>query len=123
VIDRRRRIAYRYFEINECDLLKFISKQIEKNHKLGINSDKIYIKDRFISGFNSLFGVKDTLMYFIEWVMSEKKINLPENTTFVYRSVEWMRDEGMTWTQIISIPGTTQSIKWVYSNGELIEVN
>jgi hypothetical protein len=55
--------------------------------------------------------------------MNEKKINLPENTTFVYRSVEWMRDEGMTWTQIISIPGTTQSIKWVYSNGELIEVN
>ena len=123
MIDRRRRIAYAYFEINEYDLLKFISKQIEKNQKFGITSDKIYIKDRFIFGFNGLFGIKDTLTYFIEWVMSEKKINLPENTTFVYRSVQWMRDSGIPWTQIISIPGATQSIKWVYSNGELIEVN
>ena len=122
-MDRRKRIAYRYFEINEYRLLEFISKQIEKNHKLGIKSDKIYIKDRFISDFNFLFGIKDTLTYFIEWVMSEKKINLPENTTFVYRSVEWMRDEGIPWDRIISIPGATQSIKWVYSNGELIEVN
>jgi hypothetical protein len=123
VIDRRRRIAYAYFEINEYDLLKFISKQIEKNQKFGITSDKIYIKDRFIFGFNGLFGIKDTLTYFIEWVMSEKKINLPENTTFVYRSVQWMRDSGIPWTQIISIPGVTQSIKWFYSNGELIEIN
>ena len=122
-MDRRKRIAYRYFEINEYRLLEFISKQIEKNYKLGIKSDKIYIKDRFISDFNFLFGIKDTLTYFIEWVMSEKKINLPENTTFVYRSVEWMRDEGIPWDQIISIPGVTQSIKWMYSNGELIEVN
>jgi len=29
----------------------------------------------------------------------------------------------MSWTQIISIPGATQSIRWVYSNGELVEVN
>jgi len=121
-MDRRKRIAYRYFEINEYRLLEFISKQIEKNHKFGIKSDKIYIKDRFISDFNFLFGIKDTLTYFIEWVMSEKKINLSENTTFVYRSVEWMRDEGIPWNQIISIPGVTQSIKWVYSNGGLIEI-
>jgi hypothetical protein len=121
-MDRRRRIAYKYFEMNECRLLGFISKQIEKNHKLGIKSDKIFIKDRFIYGFNALFGIKDTLTYFIEWVMSDKKINLPENTTFIYRSVEWIRDAGMTWAQIISIHGATQPIKWVYSNGELIEM-
>jgi hypothetical protein len=118
-MDRKKKVAYSYFDLKKekyCDII---------NNQLSCRGEnkKVVLKDRFISDFKFLFGIEETLSYFFEWVISNKKINLPENTQFVYRNIEWMRNEGLLWTEILSMPGVKKSLRWIYSNGEITKLD
>jgi len=113
-MDRQKKIAHSFFESKEDYYFQVINNQL----KYG----KIFLKPRFVSAFECLFGILNTIPYFIDWVINNKKINIPENTIFVYRNPNWTNHEGLTWTQILKIEGYS-SIRWAYSNGKVIEIN
>ena len=118
-MDRKKKVAYSYFDLKKekyCDII---------NNQLSYRGEnkKVVLKDRFISDFKFLFGIEETLSYFFEWVISNKKINLPENTHFVYRNIEWLRNEGLLWSEILLMPGVQKSLTWVYSNGEITKLD
>ena len=112
-MDKRKKIAYSFFEQKNDMLLNIVNDGIEK----------CYVNNKFILEFEFLFGIKDTLCYFIEWVINEKKVNIPEPFAFVYRNRDWMRMEGVTWTEILQMPGVKKPIKFIYTDGKLIEMN
>jgi len=110
-MDKRKKIAYLFFELNNDRLLEIINNGIEKR----------YVNDRFILEFEFLFGIKDTLEYFIEWIVNDKKINLPDPIGFCYSSMKSLRQQGLGWVQILQSSGLDDYPKWVYSNGKIIE--
>ena len=112
-MDRKKKLAYSYFELNKEKYYKLINNQL----KLFGENKRIIFKERFISDFRFLFGVMDTLKYLVEWIINEKNINIPENTIFVYVGFIQMREQGLTWTQ-----GIKGKIKWKYIEGKLIEI-
>ena len=114
-MDRYRKIAYSFFEMNEKYFLQIFNNQV----KYG----KFSIRYRFISSFECLFGIVDTLPYFLDWVVNNKKINIPENTTFIYRDTDRVNQQGLSWTEILSTPGVKKSIRWVYSDGKVVETD
>ena len=114
-MDRCRKIAYSFFEMKEKYFLQIFNNQV----KYG----KFSIRYRFISSFECLFGIVDTLPYFFDWVVNNKKINIPENTTFIYRNTDWLNQQGLSWTEILAMPGVKKSIQWVYRDGKVIEMN
>jgi hypothetical protein len=113
-MDRKKKLAYSYFELNKEKYYKLINNQL----KLFGENKRIIFKERFISDFRFLFGVMDTLKYLVEWIINEKNINIPENTIFVYVGFIHKREKGLTWTQAIR-----GKIKWKYVEGKLIEMN
>ena len=117
-MDRKKKVAYSYFDLKKEKYCDIINKQLSYRGE----NKKVVLKDRFISDFKFLFGIEETLSYFFEWVISNKKINLPENTHFVYRNIEWLRNEGLLWSEILLMPGVQKSLTWVYSNGEITKL-
>ena len=116
-MDRKKKVAYSYFDLKKEMYYDIVNKQLFQKGE----NKKVVLRYRFISDFNLLFGVEETLSYFLEWIINNKKINLPENTHFVYRN-DWVRHQGLSWTEILSIPGAQKSLKWIYSNGEITKV-
>ena len=118
-MDRKKKVAYSYFDLKKQKYCDIINNQLSYRGE----NKKVVLKDRFISDFKFLFGIEETLSYFFEWVISNKKINLPENTHFVYRNIEWLRNEGLLWSEILLMPGVQKSLTWVYSNGEITKLD
>jgi hypothetical protein len=117
-MDRKKKIAYSYFDLNREKYYKIINKQLSYGDK----KNKIVLNDRLIYDFEFLFGLEETLSYFFEWIISNKKINLPENTQFVYRNLGWMTNEGSLWRDILQIYGVQKPLRWVHSNGKITNV-
>jgi hypothetical protein len=112
-MDRRKKIANLFFELKEDYFLQVVNNQLKNG--------KICLKSRFFSEFECLFGIEDTLPYFLDWVINNKKINIPENTTFVYRNRDWLHQTGLSWTEILLMEGVNPPLKWIYSNQKLIK--
>jgi len=118
-MDRKKELSYSYFELNKEKYYKIINNQL----KLFGENKRIVFKDRFISDFEFLFGIKDTLNYLLEWIIDEKNINIPENTTFVYGSFERISEQGLLWTEIMDFNGIKGKIQWKYIDGKLVEMD
>ncbi len=118
-MDRKKELSYSYFELNKEKYYKIINNQL----KLFGENKRIVFKDRFISDFDFLFGIKDTLNYLLEWIINEKNINIPENTTFVYGSFERISERELLWTEIMDINGIKGKIQWKYIDGKLVEMD
>lgn len=113
-MEKRKKIAYSFFESKEDYYLEILT-----NH---FKQDKIFLKSRFFSDFECLFGIEDTLTYFLDWVISNKKVNIPENTTFVYNNKDWLRHNGLSWFEILQTPGVNPPLKWIYSEKKLVKI-
>jgi len=120
MIDRQRKIAYKFFESNE----KYLIEELQKNFK----REKYYMKKNIVNFFDGLFGKFTTLELFLEWIISEKKIFLTEGTTFVYRDIGWLEtartyDEAFSWTQEVFEGGLKgEMCRWKYDGGQLTRV-
>jgi hypothetical protein len=112
-MDKRKKIAYSFFEQKNDMLVNIVNDGIEK----------CYVNNKFILEFEFLFGIKDTLGYFIEWIINEKKVNISEPFAFVYRNRDWMRMQGLTWTEILQMRGVKKPIKFIYTDGKLLEID
>ena len=113
MMDRQKKIAVSFFKSKEDYYLQVIN-----NH---LKNGKIFLNSKFFSDFECLFGMEDTLSYFLDWVISNKKINIPENTTFVYNNRDWLHQTGLSWTEILLMEGVNPPLKWIYSNQKLIK--
>ena len=117
-MDRKKKVSYSYFELNKDKYDTHISNQLIISGK----SKTVIFPHKLVGDLKFLFGIQNTIPYLIEWIINVKKINLPENTQFVYRNSEWMRNEGLLWTEILSMPGVQKSLRWIYSNGEITKL-
>jgi len=114
MIDRKRKIAYKFFESNE----NYFIEELQKNFK----QKNYYLKENIVNLFDGLFGKINTLELFLEWIISEKKITLTEDTSFVYRDIDWLQkgrtnDENFSWTQEISEGSIEKkSYTWIYKH-------
>ena len=120
-MDRKKKIAYKFFESNE----KYLIEELQKVFKM----EKYYMKKNIVSFFDGLFVKLTTLELFLEWVISEKKIFLDEGTTFVYRDIGWFEtamtyDETFSWTQAILESAFKGDIcRWKYDGCQLTRIN
>ena len=121
MIDKQRKIAYEFFESNENHLIE----ELQKNFKHG----EYYLKEKSIPLFDGLFGKIETLEFFLEWIINEKKVILTEETTFVYRDLEWLQkklnyDEVLNSTQVVTVESLkSKTYRWKQEGGKLIRVN
>ena len=121
MIDRQRKIAYKFFESNE----NYFIEELQKNFK----QKKYYLKENIVNFFDGLFGKINTLELFLEWIISEKKITLTEDTIFVYRDIDWLQkkrtnDENFSWTQEISEGSIEKkTYTWIYRDGKLVKMD
>jgi hypothetical protein len=60
---------------------------------------------------------------FVEWIIKYKKIHILNGTIFIFRDLDWLYQQGLSWTEILARPGVRQSIKWVYTDGKLSEID
>jgi hypothetical protein len=81
------------------------------------------IKYEITKYFDYLYGLKETFPIFVQWVVEYKKIDIPNNSIFRFLDKEWMRIQGLTWTEIVSRPDVRKSIEWVYKDKQLVEID
>ena len=119
-MDGRKKIAYKFFEINE----EYLMEELQKSFKI----EKYYLKKNITNFFDGLFGKLTTLEFFLEWIINEKKITLTESTTFVYREIGWLEtamtyDEALSWTQEVFEAGFKGKMcRWKYDGGKLTRI-
>lgn len=129
-MNKKTTIAFKFFNSIESsstnDFGEILTRFLEQKPKINIeepNQFRKSVKNDITKYFDYLFGLRETFPIFIEWIVKCKKIDIENNTLFTYRDVEWMRQEGLTWTEILSREGVKQSIKWVYTDGNLVELD
>jgi hypothetical protein len=123
---KKMEVAFEFFnhlEKNSKNNLVEIFRKFSEEKSINGAPYRQRFKREIIRYFNYLYGLKETFPMFVEWIIKYKKIHIPNNTIFTYRDLEWMRQEGLTWTEILLRPGVRQSIKWVYTDGKLSEIN
>ena len=120
-MDKRKKIAYSFFEYNKDKYDKLINNQLI----LSGENKKILFPSRFVSEFEFLFGVKDTLTYLIEWIINERNINIPENSVISCHNLDSLRAKGISWTEIVNdgIKKRVERTEWVYMDGKLVEMD
>jgi|LakMenEpi03Aug12_release.lakeMendotaPanAssembly.Ray.scaffolds.fasta_scaffold179502_2 hypothetical protein len=118
-MDRKKKIAYHFFELKKNTYDNLINKQL----KLSGENSKVVFPARFILDFKFLFGVKNTLEYFLDWIVNSKNFNIPEKTTFVFRDQVWLRKQGISWSEICSNKSVGMPIVRFFNGGKLCESN
>jgi hypothetical protein len=121
-MDRKKKMAYKYFETKKTyfislfeELLNFMNRDIREERKF-----RVY---KFIKDFEVLYGFNETFPIFIDWIATENKIEIPDKTTFILRNTDWLHQEGLSWTEILMMPGVKKSIRWVYRDGKVVETD
>lgn len=118
-MDRKKKVSYSYFELNKDKYDTHISNQLIISGK----SKTVIFPHKLVGDLKFLFGIQNTIPYLIEWIINVKKINIPENTTFFYRYSDWLRQSGLSWTEILLMEGVKNSLKWVYKNNQILEID
>ena len=114
---KRKKIAYSFFESKKDKYDKLIKNQ------LSLRDNKIVFPSRLIWDFEFLFGIKETLNYLLEWIINERNINIPENSLIICRNFDYLRAQGLTWTEMIEGEKIKHHKEWVYTDGKLVEMN
>jgi hypothetical protein len=128
-MNKKSAIAFKFFnsiENNfEYDFEEIIESFLElrPKNKNDVQNDSKRIRNEIIRYFDYLYGLKQTLPIFIKWIVECKKIDIPNNSIFRYHNKEWMRIQGLSWTEILSREGVQKPIKWVYKDNQLVEID
>jgi hypothetical protein len=116
-MDRKKKIAFSYFNLKKDKYDKLIKNQ------LSLEDNKIVFPSRLIWDFEFLFGIKETLNYLLEWIVNERNINIPENSLIICRNSDYLRAQGLTWAEMIIGEKIKRCGEWVYTDGKLFEIN
>lgn len=128
-MNKKTAIAFKFFdsiennyEYNFEEIFKFFL-EIEPKNKNSVQYNYRRIRNEIIRYFDYLYGVKQTFPIFIKWIIECKKIDIPNNSIFRCRDTEWLHQQGLTWTEILSREGVKKPIKWVYKDNQLVEID
>jgi hypothetical protein len=120
-MDRKKKIAYKYFETKKTyfiprfeELLNFMNKNKRKGKRFQVS--------KFVEDFEVLFGFNETFPIFIDWMINKNKIDIPNKTTFILRNTNWLHKEGLSWVEILLMPGVKSPIKWIYVDGVVSKI-
>jgi hypothetical protein len=123
---KKMEVAFEFFnhlEKNSKNNLVEIFRKFSEEKSINGAPYRQRFKGEVIKYFNYLYGLKETFPMFVEWIIKYKKIHILNGTIFIFRDLDWMRQEGLTWTEILLREGVKQPIKWVYKDNQLVEID
>lgn len=121
MIDRQRKIAYKFFETKKTYFIPRFERLLNfmNTDRCGERRFKV---SKFITDFEILYGFNETFPIFIDWIVTENKIKIPNKTTFILRNTDWLHQQGLSWTEILLTPGVKSAIKWIYTDKKLKKI-
>jgi hypothetical protein len=125
-MDKKMEVAFEFFnhlEKNSKNNLVEIFRKFSEEKSINGAPYRQRFKGEIIKYFNYLYGLKETFPMFVEWIIKCKKIHILNGTIFIFRDLDWLYQQGLSWTEILTRPGVRQSIKWVYTDGKLSEID
>jgi hypothetical protein len=125
-MDKKKEIAFEFFNHLERDSKNNLAEIFRKfSEEKSINGapHRHRFKGEIIRYFNYLYGLKETFPMFVEWIIKYKKIHILNGTIFIFRDLDSLYQQGLSWTEILLRPDVRQSINWIYNDGKLLEID